>query len=347
MPAPHPRRRSACVPAPRSPAAASRSMPAGRHRWWPIAPAARVEVALERPALRWSGAGLSSTPTPATRRWSRTSSAGTGARAPLPGGGAACSTTCEPRGGGRARRSRCASGPAARSSRRPAAAARAPAAHGCGGCRARRADPGAAARVVRTLEDAPFYARSVVVDAHLRRGRRRAVHESLSLDRFRRPGCRRCCPSACPARGVDRRQNARFRRNENATLAPAHTPSTPFVRTRQPMAKAARADRQEPAERGPPRRSGRLPIPRRPRPRPAAFVRMRTRPRRRGQARPSTARRRRSRRSRISSNAAKPSSSPKTRNSFNAAKYGSSPPIPSSPATPDGPHLGGVARRQV
>ena len=29
----------------------------GRHRWWPIAPCARVEVELERPALRWSGAG--------------------------------------------------------------------------------------------------------------------------------------------------------------------------------------------------------------------------------------------------------------------------------------------------
>ena len=28
-----------------------------RHRWWPIAPLARVEVELERPALRWSGTG--------------------------------------------------------------------------------------------------------------------------------------------------------------------------------------------------------------------------------------------------------------------------------------------------
>lgn len=29
----------------------------GRHRWWPLAPLARVEVNLERPALRWSGHG--------------------------------------------------------------------------------------------------------------------------------------------------------------------------------------------------------------------------------------------------------------------------------------------------
>lgn len=29
--------------------------PAGRHRWTPLAPRARIEVALERPALRWQG----------------------------------------------------------------------------------------------------------------------------------------------------------------------------------------------------------------------------------------------------------------------------------------------------
>ncbi len=28
-----------------------------RHRWWPVAPLARVEVAMERPDLRWSGTG--------------------------------------------------------------------------------------------------------------------------------------------------------------------------------------------------------------------------------------------------------------------------------------------------
>ena len=31
--------------------------PADRHRWWPIAPSAHVEVTLEQPALRWSGDG--------------------------------------------------------------------------------------------------------------------------------------------------------------------------------------------------------------------------------------------------------------------------------------------------
>ncbi len=31
--------------------------PEGRHRWWPVAPCSRVEVEFERPALRWSGSG--------------------------------------------------------------------------------------------------------------------------------------------------------------------------------------------------------------------------------------------------------------------------------------------------
>jgi len=31
--------------------------PAGRHRWWPIAPLARVEVEMDRPDLNWSGPG--------------------------------------------------------------------------------------------------------------------------------------------------------------------------------------------------------------------------------------------------------------------------------------------------
>ncbi len=31
--------------------------PAGRHRWWPIAPSARIEVDFEKPARRWSGVG--------------------------------------------------------------------------------------------------------------------------------------------------------------------------------------------------------------------------------------------------------------------------------------------------
>ncbi len=31
--------------------------PPERHRWWPVAPCSRIEVDLERPSLRWSGSG--------------------------------------------------------------------------------------------------------------------------------------------------------------------------------------------------------------------------------------------------------------------------------------------------
>lgn len=31
--------------------------PAGRHRWHPVAPRARVEVAMSHPGVRWSGDG--------------------------------------------------------------------------------------------------------------------------------------------------------------------------------------------------------------------------------------------------------------------------------------------------
>jgi len=35
----------------------------GRHRWWPIAPRARVDVALDKPACRWTGHGYFDTNT--------------------------------------------------------------------------------------------------------------------------------------------------------------------------------------------------------------------------------------------------------------------------------------------
>jgi carotenoid 1,2-hydratase len=50
--------------------------------------------------------------------------------------------------------------------------------------RGTRADAGHPATVVQTLEDTPFYARSVVA-SRLHGDKVTAVHESLSLDRFR------------------------------------------------------------------------------------------------------------------------------------------------------------------
>ena len=52
--------------------------------------------------------------------------------------------------------------------------------------RSTRCDAGGDARVVRTLEDTPFYARSEIA-ADLAGARMVGVHEALSLDRFVRP----------------------------------------------------------------------------------------------------------------------------------------------------------------
>jgi carotenoid 1,2-hydratase len=63
--------------------------------------------------------------------------------------------------------------------------------------RATRADPGQAAHVTQTLEDAPFYTRSVLA-SHLLGERVTAMHESLSLARFRAPWVQAMLPFKMP-----------------------------------------------------------------------------------------------------------------------------------------------------
>lgn len=72
--------------------------------------------------------------------------------------------------------------------------------------RGTRADPGSA-KVVRTLEDGPFYARSIL-QTPLLGHRSEAVHESLSLDRFRNPIIRTFLPWRMPRRFVRPRGRA-------------------------------------------------------------------------------------------------------------------------------------------
>jgi carotenoid 1,2-hydratase len=152
----------------------------GHHRWRPLAPCARVEVALDRPALRWSGAayfdsnvGDSALETAFTGwHWSRASL----------GRGTVVLYDIERRDGtalslamqfGRAGDFECFVPPLPvhlpRTRWRLA--------------RATRVDAGYLPIVVRTLEDGPFYARSVLA-ARLLGQTVTAVHESLSLDRF-------------------------------------------------------------------------------------------------------------------------------------------------------------------
>jgi carotenoid 1,2-hydratase len=65
--------------------------------------------------------------------------------------------------------------------------------------RGTRAEQPHGARVQRTLEDTPFYARSVL-SAHLLGTPVTAVHESLSLDRFRSPWVQALLPFRMPRR---------------------------------------------------------------------------------------------------------------------------------------------------
>jgi carotenoid 1,2-hydratase len=153
---------------------------AGRHRWWPIAPRAAVEVSLPEPGLAWRGLGYldcNHGDAPLERDfaawdWSRT----------MKHSGATVFYDVTRRSGERAGlalafgadgRGVPVAAPPETSLRRTL----------WGLPRRTRTDPGSRAGVVKTLEDGPFYARSVI-DSQVLGERVTAVHESLCLDRF-------------------------------------------------------------------------------------------------------------------------------------------------------------------
>ena len=156
---------------------------AGRHRWRPIAPCARVEVELDRPGLSWSGPAYLDT-NDGDRPLEDDFVLWDWCRAKLSGGDTAISYNvarrdgtdhsvairCEPSGEVRD------FDPPPPASLPPTRLWRVP--------RGTRADAGHAPRHVQTLEDAPFYSRSVI-STRLLGEEATAVHESLSLDRFR------------------------------------------------------------------------------------------------------------------------------------------------------------------
>jgi carotenoid 1,2-hydratase len=171
--------------------------PGGRHRWWPIAPQARVEVALESPALRWSGPAYfdaNDGDEPLEAAFSRWDWCG----ARLPDGAAVLYEVTHRDGGGQPIAIRVDASGAVHDIEPPPPAAlagtrwwRVP--------RGTRADPGSRPAVLQTLEDAPFYARSVIETRLLGRPVT-AVHESLSLDRFRAPWVQALLPFRMPRR---------------------------------------------------------------------------------------------------------------------------------------------------
>lgn len=149
------------------------------HRWWPIAPRARVDVALDSPALRWSGNGYLDSnagdvpleSTFACWDWSRVALRN----------GAAVLYDTQCRDGTRGSLAlHFDPGGAVQHFDPPRTVALARS--GWRVARATRADD-ARASVTTTLEDAPFYARSLLATRLLGEDTA-AVHESLSLDRF-------------------------------------------------------------------------------------------------------------------------------------------------------------------
>lgn len=182
--------------------------PAARHRWVPIAPRARVHVEMAAPALRWSGpayfdSNAGDEPlenafhgwdwSRATRRGGTTvlyhviprQVTGTGMTAPAARAERAAPTPAPQDGaasGARLALHFDASG--AVSHLEPLTPHDLPATRIWRIPRGTHGDPDQPARILDTLEDTPFYARSLVA-ASLEGDKVTAVHESLSLDRFR------------------------------------------------------------------------------------------------------------------------------------------------------------------
>jgi carotenoid 1,2-hydratase len=169
----------------------------GRHRWWPIAPASRVEVRLTEPALAWSGKAYLDTNDgdepleSAFRSWHW-------CRAPFRDGAAILYEVEERDGSARLISLRVDRTGAVSHSEAPPPATlpstrlwRVP--------RPTRADADARPTVRQTLEDAPFYARSVV-ESRLFGEPVEAVHESLRLDRFTLPVVQAMLPFRMPRR---------------------------------------------------------------------------------------------------------------------------------------------------
>ena len=170
---------------------------AGRHRWSPFAPMSRVEVDLTHPALRWSGPGYfdSNEGDAALEddfvRWDW-------CRAPMSApGGAAILYNAERRVGGHQSLALHVAANGAVERFAPPPPVSLPATPLWRVSRTTRAD--VAPRVVTTLEDTPFYSRSVI-ETRLLGQSVTAVHESLLLDRFRAPWVQALLPFRIPRR---------------------------------------------------------------------------------------------------------------------------------------------------
>jgi carotenoid 1,2-hydratase len=166
----------------------------GRHRWWPIAPCARVQLDFRQPRLRWLGDGyfdINHGDAPLEQdfagwQWSRASTRK---------GTAIFYDVLAREGVNKNLALRFDHlGSVEPIERLPQASLRPTGWHIV---RSARGDPGHLVTVKRTLEDAPFYARSQL-SARLFGETVDVMHESLSLDRFRNPVVQAMLPFRMP-----------------------------------------------------------------------------------------------------------------------------------------------------
>ena len=158
---------------------------AGRHRWGPIAPCARIEVEFDQPGLRWSGHAYldcNEGDEPVARAFS----AWDWSRALLRDGSTAViydvrAGPGEGDDGGRVIAQRFATDGCATAFEAPPRQSLPRSKWWLG--RTLRSDPAVPARVRQTLEDTPFYVRSVL-DAGVLGERVTAVHETLDIPRL-------------------------------------------------------------------------------------------------------------------------------------------------------------------
>jgi carotenoid 1,2-hydratase len=152
----------------------------GLHSWQPLAPRARLEVELEEPHLRWSGSAYFDT-NAGSVPLDQSFDAWTWSRADLRDGSAVIYETVPRRGNAHALALQFSSQGGVQSFE-PPAPVRLPNTL-WRVARTTRSDA-ATAHVLATLEDGPFYARSVISTCWLGEPVT-AIHESLSLERFR------------------------------------------------------------------------------------------------------------------------------------------------------------------
>lgn len=163
----------------------------GAQRWWPIAPCAEIEVDLNNPDLTWKGSGYLDMNT-GTKPLEESFTVWDWSRADLADGRAAILYEATQRNGVRTPLGFACAPDGSVEPFEPPEFCQLPRTFWRMD-RATRVDPGKSASVTETLEDAPFYTRSVL-KTHLLGQSAVAMHESLSLDKFDRTSTRFMLP---------------------------------------------------------------------------------------------------------------------------------------------------------